>query len=287
MSELSSERESTDVRWRAVLGRPVPALRSLVSTYGEYRESAPHPVLRREVPTPETPLIIELGDGLLVQAAEDAAGPRRATALVAVPGRGPSLTRNEGRQHSVQIRLAPLGAYRLLGPLHESAGRLRHLDEVWGSAGRDLVDRLAAAQSPQRRFALLDRLLAEIAAEGPEPDPEVVHAFERLRRTQGRVPISELVVETGWSRGRLAQRFRSQLGQTPKAVAALLRFDRAVRLISARPPAALASIAATCGYYDQAHLNRDFVAFAGCSPTAWRDAQLPGLPGMGSMPARR
>jgi AraC-like DNA-binding protein len=58
----------------------------------------------------------------------------------------------------------------------------------------------------------------------------------------------------------------------------VVRFDRARRLLQNRVaaglPADLAGVAADAGYYDQAHLDRDFGSFAGCSPTGWLDAEF-------------
>ena len=52
----------------------------------------------------------------------------------------------------------------------------------------------------------------------------------------------------------------------PKTAARIFRFNRALRLLRELPAGGLAELAFECGYYDQAHLNRDFRAFAGTSP---------------------
>ena len=75
--------------------------------------------------------------------------------------------------------------------------------------------------------------------------------------------------ETGWSRRHVTERFRRQLGLSPKAYARLLRFEHASSLLG-EPPAGrtLAEVATEAGYYDQSHLSRDFVALAGMTPGA-------------------
>jgi len=86
------------------------------------------------------------------------------------------------------------------------------------------------------------------------------------------VPVSGLAAETGWSERHLRSRFLAETGLTPKAAARAIRFDRARRLMQRRCGAGLlvlADLAADCGYYDQAHLAREFRALAGCAPTDW------------------
>ena len=65
----------------------------------------------------------------------------------------------------------------------------------------------------------------------------------------------------------------AETGLTPKSAARVTRFDRARRLLQrqagAGQPATLADIAVTCGYYDQAHLAREFRELASCPPSAW------------------
>ena len=83
--------------------------------------------------------------------------------------------------------------------------------------------------------------------------------------------MSELAAGTGWSSRYLASRFRTEIGLTPKTAARVIRFGRARRLLvsqlAADPAARLADLAVTCGYFDQAHLAREFRALAGCPPS--------------------
>jgi len=73
--------------------------------------------------------------------------------------------------------------------------------------------------------------------------------------------------------------FAAGLACAPTA-AGILRFDHAVELLAGPAPRSLAAVALACGYYDQAHLNRDFRRFAGCTPTAYLAARRPELLGV-------
>ena len=55
----------------------------------------------------------------------------------------------------------------------------------------------------------------------------------------------------------------------------MLRFRRALALMERDDGARLGEIALDCGYYDQAHLNRDFRALAGSAPTDHLARRLP------------
>ena len=73
--------------------------------------------------------------------------------------------------------------------------------------------------------------------------------------------VGALAAECGWSRRHLAERFRADLGLSPKTLARVLRFRRALRALERGDGTGLAAIAVDRGHYDQAHLNRDFRAF--------------------------
>jgi AraC-like DNA-binding protein len=69
---------------------------------------------------------------------------------------------------------------------------------------------------------------------------------------------------------------RAAIGVTPKCAARVFRFERACRLIKDER-AGLAHVAASCAYFDQAHLTHEWNALAGCSPREWIARELPFL----------
>jgi AraC-like DNA-binding protein len=141
------------------------------------------------------------------------------------------------------------------------------LEDVLGSEGRLLVDRLRDASSWPERFHLLDEFLGRRFAEAAPPRADVVRAWHRLRTSRGRIEIAALARELGCSRRHLAAQFRSQIGQPPKTVARILRFDHAMLRVGRKPELSWAELATACGYYDQAHFNRELRELAGTTPT--------------------
>lgn len=134
---------------------------------------------------------------------------------------------------------------------------------------------LLAANTWRWRFAILDR--AFLAKCNPASlQPEIAWAWRRLENSHGSVPVQRLADEIGWSRQHFSARFRDAIGVTPKSAARVFRFERACRLIMDQRPS-LAHVAASCGYFDQAHMTREWNALAGCSPRAWIAGELPFL----------
>ena len=82
-----------------------------------------------------------------------------------------------------------------------------------------------------------------------------------------------LADEIGCSRRYLVAGFREHVGVTPKLLARILRFQRAVGMME--EPLSWAEISLACGYYDQAHLIRDFKQFTGSAPGEFARRRLP------------
>jgi AraC-like DNA-binding protein len=257
-------------------GLPAAGLRSLIASYSGYRQAGLAPGRHRGLPSPYLTVIFTLDEPLTIAGHPDPAQPPgRYDTLAGGLHTTPALITHDGWQSGIQLAVSPLGARALFGlPAGELAGLDVHGAEAFGPLAGQIQRRLQAAASWPDRFAVLDELLlARVSPGSPAISPEVTRAWRQLLAAGGQAGISALAAETGWSERHLRSQFRAEIGLTPKAAARVIRFDRTRRLLQrqarsgARP--VLADLAAGCGYYDQAHLDREFRALAGCPPTAW------------------
>jgi AraC-like DNA-binding protein len=239
---------------------PLPAdarLRSwLVSDYGGYDEaSVPHAPTMLLPATLVTPLGVWLS-----------CSPLRPPAVVMGPSG--TYTPVEGPcQPGIMASLAPLGAYKLLGPaVSEIGGTMVALEDIAGADARRLREQVQSARTWEERGRLLDDFLLDRATHGPQASPEVTHAWHLLARSRGRDPISEIARQVGWSHKHLITKFKQQIGVAPYLAARLLRLSTVWRHLN--DDQSWARIAAECGYTDQAHLTREFRRFTGTTPGA-------------------
>ena len=92
--------------------------------------------------------------------------------------------------------------------------------------------------------------------------------------------MQEVADDVGYSRRHLSSVVRAECGVTPKEYQRIARFSASrARLADAAGSGrvSLASVAATSGYADQAHLTREWQALAGCTPTTWLRTEFPFL----------
>ena len=264
-----SRHETDEARWEVARREPPAALRPYLLVAPEGWEQARGPEsLIREVPFPGVPVIIGLDTSWEI-ADPGRSGFERRDTFVAGMHAAPTLVRGPRAWACIELRLTPLGARRVLGlPMHELTNQTVDLEDVLPGAS-ELTARLRESGTWAQRFDLVEAFLTRRIAESLPPAPEVEWSWQRLRRTGGRASIGSLATELGWSHRRLIARFREQIGLAPKTAARVLRFDRAVAALGSAGADSLAEIAFDCGYFDQAHLNRDFRDLAGTTPSAF------------------
>jgi AraC-like DNA-binding protein len=276
--------------WESVVRPPAPRLREHIRHYMGY-------VLRYasfqrglEVPTIDVVLIVNLGAALRIVDPRDPVGSAvDCNAVVGGLSDSYIFTESNGSMDGLQINFTPLGAYRFLGlPMSEVTNRVVELEDLFGAWGRRLRFELQEAPGWEARFAILDAVFTTRISAARGPAPGIVWAWGRLSAADGRIDIGSLATELGWSRKHLISQFKEQIGLAPKTVARVLRFRRAIRLLEGQESVRWAEIAYDCGYYDQAHFNRDFREFTGLTPGEYLGRILPDGGGLaGDAPAAR
>jgi AraC-like DNA-binding protein len=260
--------------WELASARPDPRLVAYVRDYTGYVEHATRPMRRLEAAFPGVPLIISFGPTIRLTGVH--APPALHRSFVAGLDDGYTLTEYTGEQRGVQINFTPIGARLFFGrPMVALARRVVALDNVLGPLAERLAQRLYEAPDWAARFDLLDALILGRIATVRAPAAGVVHAWQRLQNAGGALGIGRLAAEIGCSRKHLVTTFRGEIGLPPKTLARILRFDRVVKRLERAGRPHWAEIALDCGYYDQAHLIRDFRQFTGTTPTGWLRRRLP------------
>jgi AraC-like DNA-binding protein len=265
------------------LHQPGEGLRPYVTWCTGYRQAGVEPATHRGLPSPWLTMIVTLDDPLVIARHPDARQPAsKHEVLLGGLHTSPALITHEGSQSGIQFALTPLGARALLGmPAAELASIDVDAADVLGRRADELRERVLARADWPGRFAAVEEFLSRhvpaLASEERGSGglaavrDEVSYAWRRLRESRGAVSVAGLAAETGWSARHLSAQFRAETGLSPKEAARVMRFDRArralLRCCAAGQRDPLASLAAECGYYDQAHMAREFRDLAGCPPS--------------------
>lgn len=149
------------------------------------------------------------------------------------------------------------------------------LEELWGSAARGLRQMLLDEPTPVDRLSSAESFLRQRFAGHLSRCKVVQFALSRFEQSSLAATVSDVAKETGWSSRHFSQRFREEVGLSPKAWCRLLRFQRALQQLHAGEQMRWAELALDCGYYDQSHFANEFRAFSGIDATSYSALRTP------------
>ena len=290
----TAEHRSELGQWQTAQRPADPRLRAYVHGYFASSSNLRLAIQERHLPSTEVPLLLNFG---APHRRLDAVGPGEWTGrdgawVVGLHNRH-QLTQAAGERHFMIVRFTPMGAHLFLRvPMHLIANEAVDLELIDPALARVVLSRIGAAGGWADRFAAMESLIAWRVADAEIP-ASIGVAWRRLVATDGRVALGSLASEIDCSHRTLIARFRTCVGFPPKTIARLLRFNRAVRSLDRRSGTRAdalvgkpyletrqpedpfgdaiqwADLAADCGYFDQAHLIKDFREFAGKTPAAF------------------
>lgn len=174
----------------------------------------------------------------------------------------------------VGLRFRPGGLRPFLKiPLATLTDKTMPAASVFGEMDEAFSRSLTKPGEDQETIAALEQVLRP---DLPAPDPavdEISAILALARRRGGPTHAEKLAAEAGVSLRLLQRRFHQYVGVSPKWVIRRYRLQEAAFLLSQGADVPLAELAVELGYFDQAHLARDFRNFVGCSPSAYQQSQ--------------
>jgi AraC-like DNA-binding protein len=158
-------------------------------------------------------------------------------------------------------------------PAHETSDADTPLDALWGDArAAALRERLLESNCHNRTVDALEAALLEVWTPSGA-HPAVTFALSAFDRAPMTTSITAVTDRVGLSAKRFIERFKMDVGLTPKRYCRIRRFQRAVTLVHQGSEIDWAAVALDCGYFDQAHFIHDFKSFAGLTPTGYQAAR--------------
>jgi AraC-like DNA-binding protein len=240
------------MRYRQI--EPRGAVAQFVRAYWTLDDDDPSGV-HRIVPDGRSELILNLGQPYEAQR-DDQWNPQPECFLIGQIT-GPLVLRAAGPVRIIGVTFHPHTAGQLLNvPMSELTDTSVAVgDVVSGALSRELrdIEKVEALDGVLLRLANRadgeDRLLSAAVKEG------------------GQMSVEDMAHRAGLSTRQFERRFRQAVGISPKLFSRMQRFQRVFSALE-ESGAKWADAAVECGYYDQAHLIRDFQEFAGKPPAA-------------------
>src|SRR5689334_1365615 len=255
--------------------KPDGSMARSIKCYWILEDPSPSAEAQRIVPDGRPELIFNLGQPF--ESLVNGQWRRQPQSFIAGQITRPILLRSSGPAKVLGIRFHPHGAHHILGlPLHELTDSVVALDDVSVRLHQRLQS-LGEPETPGDHLATLDHAINELS-QSDRDDKLLSAAIAKFERSGGSVDVARVADQLGLSSRQLQRRFHDAVGISPKLFSRMQRFQRVFQAMEAQTMESerldWVNTAMDCGYYDQAHLIRDFREFSGKAPTALLAGEL-------------
>jgi len=180
----------------------------------------------------------------------------------------------EGRTHAFGIKFAPGGFFPFFQrPVASLANTSIPVSEVFGAATTELEKFILSTEDEDAMTAEANAFLLQRL---PVPDDKAALArqmVERILRERDLLTVDDLSARCDVSIRSLQRLFSQYVGVSPKWVIRRYRLHELLEQIHSGTQLDWAQLAVELGYFDQAHLIRDFKSITGYAPTEYTGMQ--------------
>ena len=251
---------------------PEPPLGRFVELLWYARGTIPY-TREKIAPTGSTVAVFVLGDPIIETANDGHAEPLRAErGFIIGPHDRPVINQPTGETYAVGIVSSAVGCEALFGVRPARLrGRVEQLESMWPLA-TSLRAELASAGDPAQMLTQLEAALIS-HHDASIPGLSRCERAVAMLTADPTTPIADIASALVVSHGHLDREFARVVGLSPRVLARIGRMRRLLAGIDARLDVDWADLALDLGWFDQAHLIRDFRRHTGVTPSQYIAAQ--------------
>ena len=178
-----------------------------------------------------------------------------------------TLTSKTQRTGTIGIELTPNGLHRFTRlSAFEIVNKIYSFTDIYGLAGRNLLERLSNTPNPDDKIIVLQNFLVDIVEMTNRNSSLIDFSVQLIKSSSGLVTIKELEQKMGYTKRYLDMLFKEHVGISPKAYSGIVRFQNFYQLWANSENNSFYSDNLYDLYYDQSHFIREFRKFTGHSP---------------------
>lgn len=167
----------------------------------------------------------------------------------------------------IGVEFYPYGAYPVFGiPMMETANHSFHFEIFLEKWGRRVNEEICNLINIEDKINLIQRKLIELLVRKKLKIFLVEYCVSSLKLTNGLIPISDLVKNTGYSRRYLEILFKNHIGFSPKVLAGIFRFQKFYKNWANGQSYEEIKNELYDYYYDQSHFVKEFKKMTGFTP---------------------
>lgn len=178
-------------------------------------------------------------------------------------------------QGDLKMIVVVLEPYALFTHFHTAAYELN--DETvpliifFGQEARDVEEQITTATSPVEAIAIIERFLIKRLTAQRNLSAGFNKAMRCIYQHHGLISIEDLLRIIPITERQLERKFSEHVGTSPKKFADIIKLQHFLKLLQKQPDKEkIADLIYISGYYDHAHLNRNFKKMTGFTPIYYK-----------------
>jgi AraC-like DNA-binding protein len=164
------------------------------------------------------------------------------------------------------IKLSPVAIPALFSmPASELTNTSVALADLLGCKSTELEEKILAAKTSEEKARITASFFEDLLTEQKNKFRGIGYAVACIHRMKGQAEVKSLVELSCLSPRQFERNFKELTGFSAQTYLRIVRFENAIHVFPGLKKS-LTEFSLACGYYDQAHFNRDFKLFTGLTP---------------------